>query len=309
MLTRQEKEKLVIDLYNQGKTIRDIAKELRMSFRDIGAILRKASGEDEEIQDEKHSLSPSTKAYHLFSKSKTPLQVAIALDLTESETAKYYEEYLDLKQMHDLKVVHEELGGDIGDFLKLYRLSKATRMSPEHVVKLLQIANEYLPVLEMKYKRLTKEIDSLEFEKQKLGALGNKVKGLTEVSQKYREEIKNLDKEKRRLETLVKIFENSNEYRRIRQAAEETVTNSLLKRKDHLKLAVSCVTEAMIRDPVKSNFLINSSLSYSGQHVSSQRNYADVYRVLILDDAEKLLELMTRNLTSRVIDDVSSGIA
>jgi len=139
--------------------------------------------------------------------------------------------------------------------------------------------------------------------------LGNKVKGLTEVSQKYREEIKNLDKEKRRLETLVKIFENSNEYRRIRQAAEETVTNSLLKRKDHLKLAVSCVTEAMIRDPVKSNFLINSSLSYSGQHVSSQRNYADVYRVLLLDAAEKLLELMTRNLTSRVVDDVSSGIA
>jgi hypothetical protein len=182
VLTRQEKKKLVIDLYNQGKTIRDIAKELRMSFRDIGAILRKASGEDEEIQDEKHSLSPSTKAYHLFSKSRTPLQVAIALDLTESETAKYYEEYLDLKQMHDLKVVHEELGGDIGDFLKLYRLSKAARMSPEHVVKLLQIANEYLPVLEMKYKRLTKEIDSLEFEKQKLGALGNKVKGLTDVS-------------------------------------------------------------------------------------------------------------------------------
>jgi DNA-binding NarL/FixJ family response regulator len=38
MLTRQEREQLVIDLYNQGKTIRDIAKEVRMSFRDIGAI-------------------------------------------------------------------------------------------------------------------------------------------------------------------------------------------------------------------------------------------------------------------------------
>ena len=43
MLTRQEKEKLVIDLYNQGKTIREISKEARMSFRDIGAILKKAS--------------------------------------------------------------------------------------------------------------------------------------------------------------------------------------------------------------------------------------------------------------------------
>ena len=50
MLTRQEKERLVIELYNQGKTIRDIAKELRMSFRDIGSILKKASGEREENQ-------------------------------------------------------------------------------------------------------------------------------------------------------------------------------------------------------------------------------------------------------------------
>jgi hypothetical protein len=33
----------VLGLYhNQGKTIRDIAKAVRMSFRDIGAILKKA---------------------------------------------------------------------------------------------------------------------------------------------------------------------------------------------------------------------------------------------------------------------------
>jgi predicted transcriptional regulator len=33
----------VLGLYhNQGKTIRDIAKEVRMSFRDIRAILKKA---------------------------------------------------------------------------------------------------------------------------------------------------------------------------------------------------------------------------------------------------------------------------
>jgi transcriptional regulator len=71
MLTRQEKEQKVLDLYNQGKTIRDIAKELRMSFRDIGAILKKASGELEEKQDIKESLSPYNKAYRLFSKGKT----------------------------------------------------------------------------------------------------------------------------------------------------------------------------------------------------------------------------------------------
>jgi DNA-binding NarL/FixJ family response regulator len=41
MLTRQEREQIVLDLYNQGKTIRDIAKEVRISFRDIDAVLRR----------------------------------------------------------------------------------------------------------------------------------------------------------------------------------------------------------------------------------------------------------------------------
>ena len=36
-----EREKKVIELYRQGKSTRDIAKELRMSLRDISIILRK----------------------------------------------------------------------------------------------------------------------------------------------------------------------------------------------------------------------------------------------------------------------------
>ena len=61
MLTRQEKERLVLEQYNQGKTIRDIAKELRMSFRDIGAILKKASAEENEngqTTDKMNSILP-----------------------------------------------------------------------------------------------------------------------------------------------------------------------------------------------------------------------------------------------------------
>ena len=42
ILTRQERERLVLDLYNQGKTYREISKEARISPRDIGVILYKA---------------------------------------------------------------------------------------------------------------------------------------------------------------------------------------------------------------------------------------------------------------------------
>jgi transposase len=102
ILTRQERERLVLDLYNQGKTIREIAKEARMSFRDIGVILNKIVGgkNREEQQDnnsmqknqnrEQQHLTLAAQAYKLFSNRKNPLEVAIELNLTESETTKFY---------------------------------------------------------------------------------------------------------------------------------------------------------------------------------------------------------------------------
>jgi hypothetical protein len=307
MLSRQEKERLVVDLYNQGKTIRDIAKDLRMSFRDIGAILKKSGEREEEENEEKQLLSSSTKAYRLFSKGKTPIDVAITLNLSEEDTTKFYQEYWNLKQMHNLRMVYEETGDDIVHFLKLYKLSKDAHMNPEHVINLLQISNEYLPLLEHRYSMLKKEIDSLEFEKQKSRDIGNQVRVLTKVSEKYKEEIKNLQKEKTKLETLLKEFGNNNGYKKIRHAAEEEVNNILSKRKDLMKLATSSVIESILRDPTKYNFLVNSNLYNGGQYAASQP-YIDAYRTLILDEAQKIFELMVRDLTSRIIGDTALTI-
>ena len=138
MLTRQEREQHVLDLYNQGKTIRAIAIEARMSFRDIGAILKKASKEKEERERQakgqyyntdngngKPERSLSAQAYELFSQGKTPIEVAIKLDLGESEVTEYYREYWKLKGLHKLTLVYEEIKSDIKYFLDLYGLSKA----------------------------------------------------------------------------------------------------------------------------------------------------------------------------------------
>jgi DNA-binding NarL/FixJ family response regulator len=97
MLTRQEREQLVIDLYNQGKTIRDIAKEVRMSFRDIGTILKKEEEKEKQKKQQESNttsidndnnqqvLPLSTQAYERFSQGKNPIQVAIELNLRESQ--------------------------------------------------------------------------------------------------------------------------------------------------------------------------------------------------------------------------------
>jgi hypothetical protein len=170
ILTRQERERLVLDLYNQGKTIREIAKEVRMLFRDIGVILNKIVGEKnrEEQQDnnsmqknqnrEQQHLTLAAQAYKLFSDRKTPLEVSIALNLRESEATKFYKEYWKLKRLHNLTLIYEELKGDIDPFLKLYRLSKAAGMNVQQVVNLLKIANNNLLDIQCRYERLKREI-------------------------------------------------------------------------------------------------------------------------------------------------------
>jgi hypothetical protein len=89
-LTRQEKEKLVLDLYyNQNKSYHQIAKEARICPRDIKAILDKRVKEVEL----KQSMSVSSQGYKLFLQGKSPLEVAIALNLRDAQVTELYKEY------------------------------------------------------------------------------------------------------------------------------------------------------------------------------------------------------------------------
>jgi hypothetical protein len=81
-------------------------------------------------------LSLSTQAYKLFFKGKPPLEVAVTLDLGESEVTKFYKEYWKLKNLHNLNMVYKETKGDMESFLKLYRLSKVARINVQ-VINLL----------------------------------------------------------------------------------------------------------------------------------------------------------------------------
>ena len=179
ILTRQERERLVLYLYNQGKTYREISKQARISPRDIGVILNKAIEEkntegskeennndaDKNKEEEQQQLSLSTQAYKLFSESKNPLEVAIALNIRESVATKFCREYWKLKQLHKLNMVYEEIKDDIASFLKLYKLSKAKGTGVQQVVNLLAIANNDLPAIEEQYKSLRNDVSIMQSQK------------------------------------------------------------------------------------------------------------------------------------------------
>jgi transposase len=161
VLTRQQRERLVLDLYNQGKNTREISQEVGISFRDIGSILSKARLEKEAQEQQGQKISQAAQAYKLFSEDKSPVDVAIALNLRQAEVTEFYREYWNLKQLYELHQVYEEIKDDIYSFAKLYKLAKEVGMNAQHVVNLLAIANNDLPSVEYRCERLKREEASL----------------------------------------------------------------------------------------------------------------------------------------------------
>jgi DNA-binding transcriptional regulator LsrR (DeoR family) len=148
-MSRDEKERRVIDLYyNQGKTTHEIIKELRVSPNYVCTILKKEEEKNNVVTNKQQQPSSSlaTRAYELFSNGKTPLQVAIALNIRQSEAAKYYREYWKLKGLDKLNIIHIETNGNTWPLWKLYKeLIKKRGMSIVQVVNVVEIAIHKLP--------------------------------------------------------------------------------------------------------------------------------------------------------------------
>jgi hypothetical protein len=78
-----EIEELIVQLHNEGKTMREIAKVVHKNFTYIGAILRRRF--PEEFIDNTKS-NKETKALKLFYEKKSPTQIAIELRSSAAET-------------------------------------------------------------------------------------------------------------------------------------------------------------------------------------------------------------------------------
>ena len=173
-MSRDEKERRVIDLYfNQGKTTREIIKELRVSPNYVSAILKKEEEKNNNNIVTNKQQQPSSpraiRAYELFSNGKNPLQVAIALRIRQSEADKYNREYWKLKGSDKLNTIHIETNGNIWSFWKLYQeLIKKKGMSIEQVVNAVDIAINKLPYMESLYKQVEDEVNKLQYARQGL---------------------------------------------------------------------------------------------------------------------------------------------
>ena len=174
------RERHVIELYNQGKNTRDIAKELRMSLRDISIILRKYQvshgivitkdkrndNNNNETNNNKLPSQKATQAYELYNKGKKPVEVAIQLGLPESKATKYYKEYLELAGLYEITFLYEEKKHCIPSLLKLNKILEREGVHDENdIANVLRHANE-LPNLQKYCQSLQNQVQDLKYQNQ-----------------------------------------------------------------------------------------------------------------------------------------------
>jgi hypothetical protein len=171
VLNRQDKEHLVIELYRQGKTIREIASAAHLSFTDIGTIIRKIDGRDNndgvEVNKDIKNKSKDTQALFLFSTGKKPIEVAVELDLTASEVHDIQEEYWALNDLHELSFVYNQVKVFLPSFLKLFHCLKKNKMlSEKHIFDILKYVGDDLPKLTDRVQCLSNDVINLETKKR-----------------------------------------------------------------------------------------------------------------------------------------------
>jgi DNA-binding CsgD family transcriptional regulator/cytidylate kinase len=276
-----ERERHVIGLYDQGKSTRDIAKELRMSLRDISSILRKNQvGHgisfpiiDNDSNNNNNNKSPnerSTQAYKLFSEGKKPVEVAIQLGLSERQATKYCREYWELTGLHELTFLYEERRHCLPSFLRLHNIMERQGIDNENdIANVLKYAKE-LPNLQQYWENLRANNHNLKCQNQDLEkdlqARRRSIAELTEVENMLHQNIDTLQdnihslfNERRQLQQFVSRFKNSDSrYLQIKSIAEEHVNRLLTEEETLLDLALNAVIEALRMNPDRYNVIYDS---------------------------------------------------
>jgi DNA-binding CsgD family transcriptional regulator len=314
LLSREEKERRVIELTEEHKSIREIAKEVNMSFVTIGSIRRRYSAET----GSNNTSAPSrgTQVFKLFEQGKSPIEVAIELDLKSDKVTKLYTDYWKLKGLHDLNQLYEQRKNDLAEFHAAYKIMKDDGVSPRQLV---DAANclEQPSLLETRLKNIKHDIQTKENQKQaqmnELSLLRNDITLARQEVDSYvpiintnKEEIAKLSHHLQELESLIARLKNTGEYRRVERAAEVAARKILGNNKMILKIALGAVIQALKDDPDLQQ-VISGSLrdpTYGARSGIAIRNYLINYNTKILEVSGQIFN----DILGRCINNTMSSL-
>ena len=152
ILNKYEKEKKVIELHKQGKTLKDIATIVHMSFRDIAKIIKKyerqkelqAKKEESNQSSQPKKPSISSQAFILFKEGKQIDEVKVLLDIPFKFAIKYWVQYLKSTRMYECFEFYQNHSYDIPTFLSINTFLERSDIYGKDIVNVLRTANDVI---------------------------------------------------------------------------------------------------------------------------------------------------------------------
>ena len=293
----------------RDKTYRDIAHELLISPREISKILKKANGEMEEKERKKIVLSNTAKALRLYKKGRSPIEVAIKLDLNPQEAQSLYLNYLSLNNLHHFIETFKQFDNDsLQDIIILYHLMKEEGIGKKEIAEAIKMNND-LPIIKEEYHDISNRLNDLRKQRDfylldikllisKNCELNNEYNFLLPKVESKCRILELTDNELNKKRELLDTIKNSKEYAILKNTIEEQIDDILNQKKDFFKLAVTTILDIIKEDPDK-EILINNIL-YPNENPQSGFfiiSYEEKITQIAADTLQNIaLEINTNNI-------------
>ena len=263
LLNKHQKKALVIELYEQGKTRRQIAETVHMSFKDIADIIYEYTGEDMTVN--KSEKSKDARALELFLQGNQSVEVAIELDMPADKVEELHVQYWRLSKLDNLEILYHEAEYSLSLLLRLHNILKDKRITKDKDISdLIELANDDLPNLRARFDMLINQVTALENEKNLLSSeiLGsrNSIYTNNEIIRKQNAQMRSLDRKLSQLQVMLQKTDKDPNYNKI----SEIVDQRLNDKRSLLVAALLAVFKTLKTNPYGMNLLFSSPLDIEG---------------------------------------------
>jgi transposase len=228
LLNKHQRKALVIEFYKQGKTRRQIAETVHMSFKDIADIINEYTGEDKQVN--KPEKSKDSRAFELFLQGKQSVEVAIELDMPADQVEELHVQYWRLSKLDNLEILYHEAEYSLSLLLRLHNILKEKRITKDKDISdLIELANTGLPNLRAKFGGLLNQVTALENEKTSLSTeiLGLKKSIYTNnvIIKKQNVQLRSLARKQSQLQIMLRKAGKDPNYNKISEIVDQRLND------------------------------------------------------------------------------------
>jgi transposase len=294
LLNKHQKKALVIELYKQGKTRRQIAEVVHMSFKDIADIINEYTGEDKK-QVNKPEKSKDSRAFELFLQGKQSVEVAIELDMSAYKVEELHVQYWRLSKLDKLEELYHETEYSLSLLLQLHNILKVNRITKNRDIRqLIEMAITGLPNISNRFEDLLIQVSTLEREKAALNTeimgLRNSIYTNNEIIRKKSQQLRIQDRKLKQLEVMLLAANKDPNHDKV----IEIVDQRLKDKRSLLVIALVAVLQTLKANPYGLNLLNSSSLDIE-DYVDN-----DIDGKNLLQFAESCYDILLKNYVKAI---------